>query len=74
MPERTEAHLPDNWATGDDYTDQVTRELLALIKMYEDDGGPAAAAMRKMVAEAWSIGYVRGASPGWDAVNPFADN
>jgi hypothetical protein len=42
--------------------------------MYEDDGGPAAAAMRKMVAEAWSIGYVRGASPGWDAVNPFADN
>jgi hypothetical protein len=27
-----------------------------------------------MLAEAWAVGYVHGAEPGWDAANPFADD
>jgi hypothetical protein len=70
MTDRTEAHIPDNWASFD-YNDQVTRELLALLA---DQETLDAVLVRRMLAEAWAVGYTRGAEPGWDAPNPFADN
>jgi hypothetical protein len=62
--------IPDNWSGGG-YTDQVTRELLALLA---DSETLDAVLVRRMLAEAWAVGYVHGAEPGWDAANPFADD
>jgi hypothetical protein len=67
MPERTEAHLPDNWGG---YSAQVTRELLALLAERESVPGTARGdvwMVRRMLAEAWEVG--RDSEP--DAANPF---
>jgi hypothetical protein len=64
MTERTEAHLPDNWA-GSGYADQLTRELLALVA---DRENLDAVLVRQMIADAWQVGREAPA----DAGNPFA--